>query len=135
MGVLLHPNFSKEKVNGVAVSGDPLYQTLGTFYINSQIGEDLVTNPNAKSIPEEILLDAVVSNSYSVVRFSNQGEADEQLLNAEQLRELGSMLSIIHARFRELYGLSEQDEFAMEIEFKITAEGTLAIKQARPWVF
>ena len=122
-------------MNGVTVSADPLYQTQGTFYINSQIGEDLVTNPNAESIPEEILLDADGSNSYSVVRFSNQGEEDEQLLSAKHLRELGSMLSTIHARFRELYGLSKQDEFAMEIPFKITSEGTLAIKQARPWVF
>ena len=109
MEMLLHPNFSYEKVNGVTVSADPLYQTQGTFYINSQIGEDLVTNPNAESIPEEILLDTDGSNSYSVVRFSNQGEADEQLLSAEHLWEWGSMLSTIHARFRELYGLSKQD--------------------------
>jgi len=44
-------------------------------------------------------------------------------------------MSTIHNRFGLLYGVTAQEEFAMEIEFKITEAGTLAIKQARPWVF
>ena len=135
MGVLLHPNYSNELANGVAVTVDPLYQTEGNYYLNTQIGEDLVTNPEAESIPEEILLSAANSSDYTVMRHSNQVGDGELILTPQYLRQLGPMLTAIHSRFGILYGVRAQDEFAMEIEYKITAEGTLAIKQARPWVF
>jgi hypothetical protein len=135
IGVLLHPNFSDERANGVAVTDDPLYQTQGNFYLNTQIGEDLVTNPDAESIPEEILISAANSSNFTVVRYSNQVGDRELILAIPYLRDLHTMLGTIHSQFRNLYGVSAQAQFAMEIEYKITAEGTLAIKQARPWVY
>jgi hypothetical protein len=135
MGVLLHPNFSDERANGVAVTDDPLYQTQGNYYFNTQVGEDLVTNPDAASVPEEILVNALNSNDFTIVRRSNQVGDSELILTSPYLSDLHAMLQVIHANFSSLYGISTQDQFAMEIEFKITAEGTLAIKQARPWVY
>ena len=44
-------------------------------------------------------------------------------------------LEVIHEKFKELYCVEAGERFAMEIEFKITSEDILAIKQARPWVF
>ncbi|NKB66277.1 MAG: hypothetical protein GKR89_04380 [Candidatus Latescibacteria bacterium] len=135
MGVLLHPNFSGELANGVGVTTDPLYQTQGNYYLNTQVGENLVTNPEAQSIPEEILVNARNASDFTLVRTSNQISDGQQLLTVEYLRQLHPMLKTIHDRFSQLYGISAEEEFAMEIEYKITAEGALSIKQARPWVF
>ena len=135
MGVLVHPNFADELANGVAVSDDVVYQTVGNYYLNTQVGEDLVTNPEEQSIPEEILMDWWDSNDYRVVKTSNRTADNERILTDAYLRELSRYLAVIHNKFSQLYGPTGRTaDFAMEIEFKITSEGKLSIKQARPWV-
>jgi len=137
MGVLVHPNYTGELANGVGVSMDPLYQNKNMYYLNSQVGEDLVTNPDALSIPEEILLSAMgaAPETYSIVRRSNQLPDSLQVLSVPHLQEMRGYLGTIHNRFRSLYNVSAGEEFAMEIEYKVTSEDVLEIKQARPWVF
>ena len=133
MGVLVHPNYTDETVNGVAVSFDPAYNTDGTHYVNSQVGEDLVTNPEANSVPEEVLLRS--DGTYTVAALSNQVSPGELLMTDDQYAQLRRHLDVIHDTFADLYGAQGDEQFAMEIEFKITSDNTLAIKQARPWIF
>ena len=134
MGVLVHPNFASELANGVAVTDDVVYQTEGNYYLNTQVGENLVTNPEGQSVPEEILLDWWDSNNYRVITTSNRTADGARILKDAYLRELSRYLAAIHNKFGQLYGPAAQTaDFAMEIEFKITNEGKLAVKQARPW--
>ena len=133
MGVLVHPNYTDELVNGVAVSEDTIYSVANKYYINSQVGEDLVTNPDAHSIPEEILLDR--DGTYEVLITSNQVKAGQLLMTEAQLQQLRRHLGVIHNHFKGQYNPAADEPFAMEIEFKITSADILAIKQARPWVF
>ena len=136
MGVLVHPNFSDEFANGVAVTDDILYQTKGNYYLNTQVGENLVTNPDVDSIPEELLLDWWRSSDYKVMRKSNQLKDDTLIMTESQLEQMNRYLGKIHSSFSKLYGTTLDDKkFAMEIEFKITKDGNLSIKQARPWVY
>ncbi|MBT4401226.1 MAG: hypothetical protein HOD37_17245 [Bacteroidetes bacterium] len=137
MGILVHPSYSDELANGVAVTTDPLYFTEDTYYLNVQIGEDLVTNPDALSIPEEGLLSTTTSgqDGYTIVRFSNLVENDVQILGLNHLDELRDKMTTVRQEFQNLYGVESGENFAMEIEFKITDENNLVIKQARPWVF
>lgn len=136
MGVLCHPNYSDEKANGVGISIDPLYNTANTYYLNSQLGEDLITNPSNTSIPEEILLDKVAVNEgdYLVVQRSNLIPSDTLVMNETYLDQMRSYLTTIHDEFEVLYDAVGNETFAMDIEYKITSEDQLIIKQARPWV-
>ncbi len=135
MGLLCHANYNNEKANGVGVSTDPIYQTEDTFYLNTQVGEDLITNPNALSIPEEILLDRypTTEDDYIVIRNSNQMEDEELVMNEVYLDQIREYLSKIHDEFAILYDAVGNDKFAMDIEYKVTNEDQLIIKQARPW--
>ena len=136
MGVLVHPNYKDELANGVAVSfdpTDPIYGNDDWYYVNTQVGEDLVTNPEAHSVPEEILI--YKDGTYRVLAISNQVELGQLLMSDAQLTQLREHLTVIHDHFEGLYNPGPDEPFAMEIEFKITSEDILAIKQARPWVF
>ena len=73
--------------------------------------------------------------TYTVTARSNQVPAGRLLMSDAQLDQLRRHLEAIHDEFEELYGIGSGQEFAMEIEFKITSENILSIKQARPWVF
>ncbi len=133
MGVLVHPSYSDEKVNGVAVSFDPVTGLDGHYYVNTQLGEDLVTNPEANSLPEELLLDS--AGAATVLARSNLAPANKLFMTDAQMIQLRNSLKAIHDHFETLYSPADGDDFAMEIEFKITSANKLAIKQARPWVF
>ena len=132
MGVLVHPNYTDELANGVAVSSDPFRNRYGSYYVNTQVGEDLVTNPEANSVPEELLL--YPSGAYKVLAYSNQVESGELLMSDAQIDQLRRHLEVIHDAFAELYDIGDGEPFAMEIEFKITSDDVLSIKQGRPWV-
>ncbi len=134
MGILVHPSYQDELANGVAVTFDPLSVNYDRYYVNTQLGEDLVTNPEAHSTPEELLL-RKSGSLYVVLATSNLLDPGELLMSYTQLRRLRDHLTVIHDDFHGLYNPGPGDPFAMEIEFKITSEGVLAIKQARPWVF
>ena len=132
MGVLVHPNYSDELANGVAVSFDPIRDQDGYYYVNTQLGEDLVTNPEAHSTPEELLL---TQHGPIVLSTSNLVGPGKLLMSNAHLDQLRDHLAVIHDHFERLYNPTPGEPFAMEIEFKITSDNILAIKQARPWVF
>ena len=117
MGVLVHPNYSDELVNGVAASFDPIRGQDGYYYVNSQVGEDLVTNPEPHSVPEELLLSRDTGR-YFILSFSNLVEPGELLLSDAQVRQLRQHLTVIHDHFKGLYKPALGEPFAMEIEFQ-----------------
>ena len=136
MGILCHPNFEAEQSNGVGVSIDPIYETDSTFYLNTQVGESLITNPDPNSVPEEILLyeDTSQGAGYLVLRLSNLVNPGELVMDQVYLDQMREYLTVIHDEFAILYDVVGADGFGMDIEYKVTAQDQLIIKQARPWV-
>ena len=100
MGVLVHPNYSDELANGVAVSFDPIRDQDGYYYVNTQLGEDLVTNPEAHSTPEELLLS---QHGPIVLSTSNLVEPGKLLMSNAHLDQLRDHLAVIHDHFEKLY--------------------------------
>jgi len=136
MGLLCHPNFEEEKSNGVGISIDPIYDTEDTFYLNTQVGESLITNPDPNSVPEEILLyeNPDQAGGYLVLQLSNLVEQGELVMDQIYLDQMREFLSVIHDEFAILYNVEGVEGFGMDIEYKVTAQDQLVIKQARPWV-
>jgi len=134
MGLLCHPNYQEEKSNGVGVSIDPIYMTNNTYYLNTQVGESLITNPDANSIPEELLLSIDPDDGYYVVRNSNLVPNGQLVMGENYLNQMREYLTVIHEEFEVLYNVVGAEGFGMDIEYKVTAEDQLIIKQARPWV-
>ena len=55
-------------------------------------------------------------------------------MDLEYLDLLREYLGTIHDEFAILYGVEGIEGFGMDIEYKVTAQDQLVIKQARPWV-
>ena len=106
--------------------------------MNVQVGEDLVTNPPALSIPDEFLVaDLAGAERYEIqyIRHSNLVATGSAILTKAQVFELADMMGRDSETIPGSLPRSPADpDFAMDIEFKITADGQLNIKQARPWV-
>ena len=133
---MCHPNFEEEKSNGVGISIDPIYETENTFYLNTQVGESLITNPDPNSVPEEILLyeDPENAGVYLVLQLSNLVDQNQLVMEQSYLDQMRDYLSVIHDEFAILYNVEGVEGFGMDIEYKITIDNQLVIKQARPWV-
>ena len=134
MGILCHPNFKDEKSNGVGVSIDPVNGTQNTFYLNTQVGESLITNPDENAIPEEILLFEDPDKGFTILRESNLVPSGELVMDEIYLDQMRIYLKKIHDEFAILYNVEGVEGFGMDIEYKVTAQDQLSIKQARPWV-
>ena len=137
MGVLIHPAYRSERVNGVAVSRDVLDPTRGDrYYINAQLGEALVTNP-----APGIASDQFTFQSNGWLRLEQHTHSsfspEEPVMSLEEIEALSCNLTQIHNHFRAVLDPEQQVSwFAVDIEFKLMGPGrTLAIKQARPYSF
>jgi hypothetical protein len=58
----------------------------------------------------------------------------ELVMDQQYLDQMRDFLTVIHDEFAILYDVVGAEGFGMDIEYKVTAQDQLIIKQARPWV-
>ena len=68
------------------------------------------------------------------MNLSNLVEQGELVMDQIYIDQMRDYLSTIHDEFAILYDVEGIEGFGMDIEYKVTAEDLLVIKQARPWV-
>lgn len=144
MALLIHPNFSSEAANGVALTANP-FDTSGLepgFYVNVQHGEASVVQPADGVTTDQFIYHYDQPGKPVVfIAHSNQLPAGQRVLTLAQTRELGDGLAAIRGYFRDAYGPPPDDPgawYAMDVEFKFEAPPgqtpALWVKQARPHV-
>lgn len=142
MAVLVHPNFDDELANGVGVTKNIFDPNWEGYYINVQVGEALVTNPEDGAVPDElVVMRTIVSenprrfgNEIIYIRRSSLVKPPNHVLTDEQVELLIIQMRAIQAHFSVVYGRQNDPSFAVDIEFKIDKDNQLVIKQARPWI-
>lgn len=131
MGVAVHPAFTAEAANGVLITSNISDPGMDGFYVNVQLGEELVTNPQNGSLPE---IFTIVNGSVIRKRFSSLSP-QAPIVSDSEIVTLYEIASEVKSRFATLYKKNPYDpSFALELEFKLNAgDRTVFIKQARPF--
>ncbi len=136
MGVLVSTRYEDEKANGVAFTGNPTVPNDGRYTINAQLGEVDVVSPPPGTIAE---LDRLTVSDGEVVAIdrialSSLVKPGEVVLSDAQLEELGAVLADVAATYPVELGEHLPEDVLLDFEFKISAAGTLVIKQVRPFL-
>ncbi len=136
MGLLVHPNFDDELANGVAITRNLFRPEFPGFYVNVQVGESLVTNPDPAAVPDELLISRIGLNGELATQFVRRSSLSDgkPVLDPAQIAALVADMETIQQHFAMVYGREDDPDFAMDIELKIDGLGNLVIKQARPYV-
>ena len=98
--MLVHPNFDDELANGVAVTKNPFDPNFPGFFVNVQVGESLITNPDPTAIPDELLISAIGPNGEfetQFIRHSSLVAAGESVLTDAQIDALTEVMEIIQS--------------------------------------
>ncbi|MBM4354720.1 MAG: hypothetical protein FJ109_13190 [Deltaproteobacteria bacterium] len=134
MGVAVNQAFPDEQANGVLITQNIADPFVAGMYVNVQLGEVPVTNPENGALPEVFSILPRPGGGIQVARqrFSSLSP-DEPILTDPEVIALFLASTKVHKHFAALYGKPEP-AVAMDLEFKFHGpERALIIKQARPY--
>lgn len=133
MGVAVHRSFPAELANGVLITRNLMDPAVDGYYVNVQVGETSVTNPEDGSLPE-VFTAAPAGSELQVIRsrFSSLSEYTP-IMTDQEITALYLAARKLQLEFSSLYGANPYN-FALDIEFKLDSpDRKMVIKQARPY--
>ncbi len=136
MAVLVSSAFRDEKANGVAFTGNPSNIRDRRYVVTAQAGEESVVSPDPDKTAEKDLLEVENGAVKRIERAQRSSlvPAGEHVLSEAVLKELGAFLWHVDRNFPVDLAGHRRDEVLLDLEFKLEADGTLAVKQTRPFL-
>lgn len=136
MGVLVDLRYADEAANMVVFSGDPNIAGDRRVLVNAQAGDLEVVSPEPGTWPERSRLTVVLGEVTEIERVEGSSElpAGQWVVSDEQLRALGASMAEIEAVFPIDDVAPEDAEILLDTEWKIRPDGSLLIKQVRPYL-
>jgi hypothetical protein len=132
MAILINEAFENEYANGVVVTIPG--KDGCSLLINTQIGDNMVTNPKTSQLPEAIFFKTFADSNYNV---KSQSDIHDVFLHQgmeSRLMELKDVCINIHNYLLNKLNIRERNRYGVDIEFRLMEEGNklkLYIKQAR----
>lgn len=136
MAILVSRAFLDEAANGVAVTGNPSNPLDRRYLVTSQVGEFSVVSPEPGVVAARDVLEMAEGEVARIFRTTPSSllPAGVHVLDDDDLRLLGRVLSHIDRDFPIDTGSYARDEVFLDIEFKKERDGSLAVKQVRPFL-
>jgi hypothetical protein len=136
MAVLVDPRATKELANIVAFSGNPTASSDDRYLVDAQGGELTVVLPDPGVFPEESLLTVAngVVTAIDRTRGSSELPAGSWVLKDAQLEQIGSLLWQIVQVYPIDGAVPSGATVLLDTEWKILSDGSLVVKQVRPFL-
>lgn len=136
MGILVTRAFRDERASGVIFSGHPSRLADGRYLVTAQVGEASVVRPEPGVLAEKSLLVLREGRVIDVVEAGSSSllPAGQRVLERPLLERLGATVAAIDAHLDFDPGPHDPRDILLDLEFKVTASGELAIKQLRPFL-
>lgn len=136
MAVAVHKGFPDELANGVIITQNIADPSVAGIYVNAQVGELSITNPEGGERPEKFSIIPSANGVQSVVTQYSTLSPNSSILTEEETLELYRLVMKAQYYFSELYK-KNPDSFALDLEFKLMRDGSgrkLFLKQIRPYI-
>ncbi len=136
MAVLVDPRIDDELANIVAFTGNPTSSPDDRYLVDAQAGDLAVVSSAPGVYPEQELITVTEGPVTAIDRMQGSSElaAGDWVLDDQRLEELGVLLWELASVYPVDGAVPEGATVLLDTEWKILADGSLVIKQVRPFL-